>query len=686
MKKFSHGCTLDCFDCCKFNIYDDNGTLKVEGDKKHPYTKGLVCQKGLSNLSRLNHKDRIYTPLLKVNGKFKEISFERAINIVAERLSYYKSNYSSKSILYYEQFGNGTILKSIGDVFFNFYGGVNKATGGPCWSAGMKATKYDFGDAKSHSLFDMLNSKSIFLWGKNPANTSIHTMQMIKEAKLKNIPIVVIDPNFSETAKFANKYIKINPGTDGALALSMAKIIIDENLYDKDFVKTHVLGFEEFKEYLNTLSLDYLSKECGVLIDDIKELITLYTNKYSTILIGYGIQRYINGGNSIRCINALGALTGQIGKSGGGINYANKVFPRLLNSDPYNSESYGENNLFEVSRISEFIDKSNSLNLKEEGIFEAETVIHDSIIDETIKENSLYKTPIKMAIITKSNLLNQLPDLNSLKKSFKTIEFKVCFDMFLTDTASMCDLFIPCTNTLESEDILFSSMSNPYIIYNEKVREPKNPLMDEYNFFRELAKIMPIKDYPTVSKREYLEKIIEPLKKLNREIDLDCLKEEYITPHKQIAWEDLNFKTPSKKFELFSSLAKEECGYPLPTYLKCKKTPKNHFRLITVHGRESLSSQHFMDKDAICEFFINEDNAKMLNILNEEIVTLKSLNGKIKAKAIIDGGVSHDVIKIHAGWWKKHGNPNFLTSSNISDMGGQITYNDSFIEVIKMKE
>mgnify|MGYP004637671927 FL=1 len=114
----------------------------------------------------------------------------------------------------------------------------------------MRATKYDFGDAKSHSLSDMLNSKSIFLWGKNPANTSIHTLNIIKKAKEKNIPIIVIDPIFSETAKLADKYIKIIPGTDGALALAMAKIIIKNNAYNKDFIEKHVIGFNEFKNYL----------------------------------------------------------------------------------------------------------------------------------------------------------------------------------------------------------------------------------------------------------------------------------------------------------------------------------------------------------------------------------------------------------------------------------------------------
>ena len=679
MKKFSHGCTLDCFDCCKFNVYNNNGTLKIEGDKNHPYTNGFICEKGLSHLKRLNHKDRIYTPLLKINGKFKEISFERALDIMAERLRYYKKNFSSKSILHYDQFGSGSSLKSIADIFFNFYGGVNKADGGPCWSAGMRATKYDFGDAKSHSLSDMLNSKSIFLWGKNPANTSIHTLNIIKKAKEKNIPIIVIDPIFSETAKLADKYIKIIPGTDGALALAMAKIIIKNNAYNKDFIEKHVIGFNEFKNYLNTLSLDYLCEECGVSLEEIINITNIYINKFSTILIGYGVQKYINGGNSIRCINALGAITGQIGKSGGGINYANKVFTRILNLDPYNSEHFATNNFFQVSKISNFINKCNSLNLKEEGIFEAQTVVHDSIANE----NNLYKTPIKMAVITKSNLLNQLPDINSLKKAFKTIEFKVCFDMFLTDTASICDLFIPCTNTLESEDILFSSMSNPYIIYNEKVTEPKHRLMDEYNFFMELAKIMNIKTYPKVSKKEYLKKIIEPLTHSNKNITLDYLKDNCFTLHKDVAWEDLSFKTPSKKYELFSSLAKDECGHPLPTYLKSKNHPKNLLRLITVHAKDSLSSQHFIDKGGICEFFINENTCKEFNITNKEIVILKTKNGKIKAKALIDNGIPNNVIKIYVGWWEKHGNPNILTSSNISDIGGQITYNDSFVEIKK---
>ncbi|MGX4467410.1 molybdopterin-dependent oxidoreductase, partial [Clostridioides difficile] len=359
IKKLSHGCTLDCHDCCKFNVYTKgNNVVKIEGDKNHPYTKGFICKKGMAHLDRLNHKDRIKTPMLKVDGVWKEISFDKAIEIMAEKLTYYKEKYTSKSVMHYDQYGSGSVLKYIGDIFFNFYGGVSRQKGGPCWSAGMHAQKYDFGIARSHAIEDMLNSKSIFVWGKNPAYTTIHTMQIIKKAKEKGIKIVVIDPIYTKTAQIADKYVQVNPGTDGALAIAMAKIIVEDKLYDEEYINSYVIGFEEYKKYLYSLELSFLIDECGVKENDIRELVDLYTNKYSSINVGYGLQKYKNGGNTIRAIDALSAITGQIGFSGGGVNYANKVYPSVINSDPYNSQSYGEDREFYVSNISEFIEES----------------------------------------------------------------------------------------------------------------------------------------------------------------------------------------------------------------------------------------------------------------------------------------------------------------------------------------
>ncbi|MFL8633500.1 molybdopterin-dependent oxidoreductase [Clostridioides difficile] len=751
IKKLSHGCTLDCHDCCKFNVYTKgNNVVKIEGDKNHPYTKGFICKKGMAHLDRLNHKDRIKTPMLKVDGVWKEISFDKAIEIMAEKLTYYKEKYTSKSVMHYDQYGSGSVLKYIGDIFFNFYGGVSRQKGGPCWSAGMHAQKYDFGIARSHAIEDMLNSKSIFVWGKNPAYTTIHTMQIIKKAKEKGIKIVVIDPIYTKTAQIADKYVRVNPGTDGALAIAMAKIIVEDKLYDEEYIKSYVIGFEEYKKYLYSLELSFLIDECGVKENDIRELVDLYTNKYSSINVGYGLQKYKNGGNTIRAIDALSAITGQIGFSGGGVNYANKVYPSVINSDPYNSQSYGEDREFYVSNISEFIEESlkNTSNKVNYASNELDTTSNkvNYVLDELditsnkvnyvsdelditsnkvnhvsnelgmasnkinyvsdelditsnktdYISNELYNLsnklikdniPIKMVVITKSNMLNQLPDLVELERAFSKIEFKVCFDMFMTDTATLCDLFIPCTNTLESEDIIYSSMTNPYITYNERAVKPVHKLMDEYYFFMELAKKMGLNDYPFVEKRIYLEKVIEPLKRFDENLDIEKLKNNYFTIHSPVAWEDKKFETPSGKYELYSERIKSLGISPTPVYISNRYREiedKNiYFRLLTNHHADTLFSQHFMDKKSIAQAYINQSMAKKVGIKDKDIVTLRSKKAKINVQINIDDGVGNYIVKMYVGWWKKHGNPNSLTDTGISDFGGQVTYNESMVEIIR---
>ncbi|HHN8462789.1 molybdopterin-dependent oxidoreductase [Clostridioides difficile] len=723
IKKLSHGCTLDCHDCCKFNVYTKgNNVVKIEGDKNHPYTKGFICKKGMAHLDRLNHKDRIKTPMLKVDGVWKEISFDKAIEIMAEKLTYYKEKYTSKSVMHYDQYGSGSVLKYIGDIFFNFYGGVSRHKGGPCWSAGMHAQKYDFGVAKSHAIEDMLNSKSIFVWGKNPAYTTIHTMQIIKKAKEKGIKIVVIDPIYTKTAQVADKYVQVNPGTDGALAIAMAKIIVEDKLYDEEYINSYVIGFEEYKKYLYSLELSFLIDECGVKENDIRELVALYTNKYSSINVGYGLQKYKNGGNTIRAIDALGAITGQIGFSGGGVNYANKVYQSVINSDPYNSQSYGEDREFYVSNISKFIEESlkNTSNKVNYASDEFDTTSNkvNYILDEldttsnkvnyVLDElnttsnktdyisNELYNLsnksikdniPIKMVVITKSNMLNQLPDLVELERVFSKIEFKVCFDMFITDTATLCDMFIPCTNTLESEDIIYSSMTNPYITYNERAVKPAHKLMDEYYFFMELAKKMGLNDYPFVEKRTYLEKVIEPLKRFDKNLDIEKLKNNYFTIHNPVAWEDKKFETPSGKYELYSESIKNLGISPTPVYISNKYKEiedKNiSFRLLTNHHADTLFSQHFMDKKSIAQAYINQRMAKKVGIEDKDIVILRSKKAKINVQINIDDGVGNYIVKMYVGWWKKHGNPNSLTDTGISDFGGQVTYNESMVEIIR---
>ena len=663
MKIVKQACTLDCPDACKFNIYVENDKIvKIEGEKEHPYTKGFICSKGRAHLDRIYHKDRIYQPMLKVNGQWKEISFEEAVDIMAERLSYYRDNYSPKSVINYEQYGNGSLLKSINNIFFNFYGGSSIPKGGPCWNAGMKATRYDFGRALSNSLEDLYNSKSIILWGKNPANTSIHTYQVLKKAKKLGIKIIVIDPLYTDTAKIADEFIQINPSSDGALAMAMAKIIIQNNWHDLDYIQKYTFGFEHYMAYLDRLDLDFLVSECNTNIETVEKITRIYCEKYSTILIGHGLQRYKNGGNTIRAINALAAITGQIGFSGGGVNYANSIYPPVLDTDPYNSYRYADNREFYVSHISDFIEAPEKYSVGDK----------DS-------------TPIKAIVVTTSNLLNQLPNLNRLEEAFSKIEFKVCFDLFMTDTAEMCDLFIPTSTTLESEDLIFSSMCNPYLTYNECAVEPRHKLMDEYYFFMEVARKMNIENYPFVTKQEYLSKVIKPLDKYYKDIDLEFVKNNYVNMQQDVAWKDKKFETVTKKYEFYSLEALHDGVIPIPVYdARDNKDVSKKFRLLTMHHKNTISSAHFMDEEDICKIYINDKDAQDIKVQENDIVRVKSRNGEINARVIIDETMLSGIVNIYQGWWKKHGNPNYLIDSGISDFGGQVAYYDTFVEIEKV--
>lgn len=640
MQKMSLGCTLDCFDCCKFNVYaEENQVVKIEGDKAHPYTKGMICKKGLAHLERQNHPERMMTPLLKVEGKWQAISFEEAVECMAERIAAYQDEYGLKSILYYEQYGSGSLLKSIGDIFFNFLGGVCKQKGGPCWSAGMAAQKKNFGDARSHALEDMQNSKTIIVWGKNPAYTTIHTMQMIQKARKNGSYVIAIDPIYTKTAQLADEYIPIQPGGDGALALAMGKIILEEGWHDPSYIEAHVHGYEAYKAYVYSLDLEVLCKTAGVSEACVRRLVKRYCQRYSTILLGYGLQKYANGGNTISLIDTLAAITGQIGKSGGGVNYANKVYPGVLDLDPYKSETYGENREFYVSHMSQFIIENN----------------------------------IKMAVITKSNILTQLPNTKMLEKALSQIEFKVCFDQFMTDTAAACDLVIPTTTVLESEDLLFSSMTNPYLIYNEKVLEPKHAWMDEYAFYQALAKRLKMQQYPAVSKKEYLEKVLEPLKEAHPEVNLAYLKDHYFTLHQPIAWKDQKFLTPSGQFEIFFN---EDLSFR-----HREENQTYPFRFLTNHSKDTLFSQHFMDQKGLSKAYIHPEIAEKYGYVDQSIVSLESPQGKIQVVLEISPYVAQGVVMMYIGWWRKHGNPNILTQQSISDIGGQVTYNETFVRI-----
>lgn len=432
-KRIKFTCPLDCFDICTMvALVKDDRITKIEGDKDHPFTQGFICKKGKKHLERLYHPKRILNPKKKVNGKWIDISFEEALDEIAEKLVKIKEKYGPSAVLHFYDSGYGGISKTVDKMFFNYYGGATVHTGSLCWGAGIEAQKIDFGGNKGHAPEDLLNSKTIIIWGRNPADTNIHLMKYLTEAKKRGVYIYLIDPIRTNTARIVSKHVSIKPSTDGALALGMANYIINEGLLDEDFIKNYVKGYDEYKEYVQRFTLDYVEEVTGIHRNEIKELAESYAkNKPSSIIIGYGIQRYKNGGNNIRAIDALGAITGNIGVNGGGVNYSNKLIGDYIQGEVAKSDKYAVNRrTYSKAKLAQFIMNADN-------------------------------PPIKCLFITKSNPLVQVPNINATIKAFEKVDFKVVIDMFMTDTAKAADLVLPATSILEEDDFIYSSMFSP---------------------------------------------------------------------------------------------------------------------------------------------------------------------------------------------------------------------------------
>ncbi|MBB6217130.1 anaerobic selenocysteine-containing dehydrogenase [Anaerosolibacter carboniphilus] len=656
MIKFT--CPMDCFDACGMIATVQNGkVIKVEGDPAHPFTKGYVCEKGKRHLERLYHPERLRKPKKRMGDIWIDISWEEAIDEIGNKLLEIKREYGTTAVLHYSDAGYGGLSKSVDKMFFNYYGGVTVSRGGLCWSAGIQGQKYDFGDNQGHHPKDHLNAKTIIIWGRNPYNTNLHLMEYLAQAKKQGTHIVLIDPIRTKTANIASEHIYIKPSTDGALALGMARVIIEESLVDQRYIDQYVKGYEAFKDYVADFTLERVEKITGIDQETIKRLaITYAANKPSCIIIGYGLQRYINGGNNVRCIDALGAITGNIGIQGGGVNYANKSISRYVKGEVVKSEGFIKNQrTYSKTKLGEFLE-------------------------------SVQEPTIKCIFVTKSNPLVQVPNISRTMEAFAKVDFKVVVDMFMTDTAKLADIVLPCTSILEEEDLIYSSMFSPYISYSAKAVAPPDGIIGEYEFFRRLAIKLGLEEYPDIGQGEFLERAIQPL--MNTfEITLDQIKHSYFSiPKREIPWEDGKFETPSGKFELYSEMAMAEGTSPLPTYIPALEGGREFpLRLLTPHCKKSLHSQHFVFISEVPVVYLNKKTFVSNHLEMSGLVKIESKQGILIAKPEIDESVGDEILMIYEGWWHKSGSVNFLTEDIISDIGEQAAIYDCFCKISNHK-
>lgn len=681
VKTFLNACPRNCYDTCSIvSTVKDGVLVKVNGNPANTYTRGKLCVKGNTYTRRVYSPDRIKYPMRQKgrgSGKWERISWDEAFTEIAQNILKIKKEHGSTLPICLNKYsGNFDILHYGIEGMLSSIGYTSRATGTPCWPAGIDAQTFDFGTIWNNDPEDFVNSKYMILWGVNPAWCSVHSMYFIEEAQRRGCKIVAIDPLLTQTSSKADLYLQIKPSTDGALALGMARYILDNGLVDNEWLAKNAKGYQEFFNYLKKdITVEWAAEKTGLPKQVIENLAFEYaTTKPANIWLGYGLQRHTNGGQNCRAIDALVAMTGNIGISGGGANYAQLEtwgfnYHAMIQKAPEGSAGGGDR----------------AINMNN---FAAQVL-------------AAQDPPIKMLWIACRNPMTQDPETSVMKKVFESMDFVVTCDQFMTPTVDMSDIVLPVTTLFEGDGVnvgywhFWLSLNQQAI---EPMHESKNDVYIAMGLSKKLNELEPGScTYPTSGTlEEWVGKEFNDNIKAQFGIsDWTDLKKGPAKAKKGlIAWQDGSFRTPSGKFEFWSDEAKK-FGHPaLPVYIEEMATPdKFPVRCISPHWKLGLHSQfqnldwmQAINNEPVLE--IHPALAAKYGIKEKDSVKIFNDLGYVILPAKITETVPHDTVAVYEAWYKgKDYNINYTLKAIPADMGRKATgmpglaFHDNFVNL-----
>ncbi|WP_010477727.1 molybdopterin-dependent oxidoreductase [Thermococcus zilligii] len=625
----------DCYDTCSIISEFKDGQLTVKGNPEHPITAGFLCPKGALLPGWFHSRDRLEKPLIRTgergSGQFREASWEEAIELVASRLRETIGEHGSESVLVYQYAGDRGVVNYAFPLRLFHYLNTAMLDYDICDRAGQEALKDVYGTAVGMDPEELRKQRLLVYWGINPFWTNLHGFML---AKRNNLEIWTVDVVRTETAKRSDRFFQIRPDTDVLFALGVAKVLIVENLYDRAFVRENVYGFEEFKNYVKTLSLDYVSRETGLGVEEIEEFARGYAEKRGVIHIGYGFQRSLAGGDAVRAIAVLPALVGHRF----GFIYDMKTIDK----------SYAEGAFLRSGPVKR--------------------------IPQVKLAEYIEKGEIRFLYVYNSNPLASLPNQNRLRRALKESDvFVVTHDIFLTDTALYSDVVLPANTFFERLDVA-DSYYHRYVALNEPVAGLCGKSNSEVT--RLLAKALGIENpYLYESDEEVVRKILE----LN-DLSWDELKEKGFVrvPEKPRKWE-----TPSGKIELLSRRAVERGLSPFPEYRKFGG--RYPLKLLTPTYRMTITSQYHNTYRVIDpNLYINPADAGERGIQEGDTVEVFNDYGSIKTVARLSDDVPKGAVLLYKAFWVSllGWNANFLTTDETVDGYGRgSAYHSTWVEV-----
>ena len=701
IKTYHGGCPHDCPDTCSMVFHvKDNKLIAVKGNADHPMTRGGLCVKLNDFEKRHYHPDRLLYPMKRVGPKgtkqFERISWDEALDTIVDKWQSIIQEHGPQAIMPNSYLGNQGLVHGLngGDAFFARLGAtVTERTF--CGEGSCTAWLLTVGPTAGVDPESFIHSKFIIIWACNSVSTNLHHWHIIKEAQKNGSKVVVIDAYASKTAKEADWHICPKPGTDGALAMAMMHVIIDEGLVDQDYVDNYTVGYPELAEKAKDRTPEWAEAITGIPAEDIRKLAREYaTTQPSAIRIGVALEKSWGGGQAIRAVTCLPALTGAWRHVGGGI----LQFP--VWEHPYR---------FDVICRPDLIPKGTQ-------------VVNNLQLGRVLTGEQKLNVPIKSMMCWNTNPVTQATESEKIIAGLSREDlFLVSAEHFISDTAAYADILLPASMGAEQEDIILS-WGHLYLTYNTKCIASPGEAIPNNEIFRRLAKRLGFEEENFKwSDTECLEHYVDWSSPACGGIDLNYLKEhgyyrldvgtkDNRAPHKQG-----NFPTPSGKCEFRVVGAKNFVAGPfrqmyedfqpgedipeLPDYLASKETalanpelarkyplnilaPKSHGFINSSYANmeskiKGQGEQFVMihPADALDRGLVDGARAKVIND-----------RGSFEAMAKVTTDVNKGIVVATLGYWRQlnNGVVNSVSSNAFGDMGHSPTSHDCLVEVIAL--
>jgi anaerobic selenocysteine-containing dehydrogenase len=656
-------CGLCVGSCGVLVTLEEGKAVDIKGDPESQPNQGALCPIGRASLEYLYHPDRLAYPLRRAGGrgegKWQQISWDEAFNLAAEALNKVKQKYSPEAVAMVQGSAKGSMDTHLVRLA-NAFGTPNVVCAEQvCHMPRVVAAELTFGFFPSADYG--YPPACIISWGANDAETHFFRHKGLVQAVNRGAKLIAIDPRETEVTRMADLWLRVRPGSDLALALAMINVIINEGLYDKDFVDKWTIGFDKLKIHVQDYPPEKAAKITWVPADLIVKAARLYaTNKPGHIEWGNALDHNVNSFQASRAISILMAITGNLGVPGGEVESRGSGY-RFGDTESSESGVLGRwSSQMELRDKIPREKRKSKVGADLNMLPDVRYILPHSFIKSVLEGDPYH---IRAAFVQASNPMSCWPNTQEAYRALKKLDFLAVSDMFMTPTAALADIVFPVASYLEFDGIQMPP--NGVVVQLQRKVAQIGECRSDHEIINGLAKKLGLKEYFWGSIDDFWDVILEPVGltfKEFKKIGLFTGKEKQ--PNQYRRYEQNGFKTPSGKVELYSSRLKEWGFDPLPTYYE---PPETHYSdpelakeypLIFItwkrkpyrhSGGRQVASLRGSHPEPI--IMIHPETADKLGIKEGDWVYIETKRGRIRQKAALTASIDPRIVGVDYGWW-----------------------------------